>query len=85
MKKIIEKRLIDLALAINDLCQKLNGSYISQHLKTQIIRSSTSAALNYAEAQVAESREDASDSKKKPRNIKNAKCQMPNAKCSMKY
>lgn len=58
MKHIIEKRLIDLALAVNNFGQKIGNSYMNQHLITQLIRSSTSAALNYAEAQVAESRKD---------------------------
>jgi four helix bundle protein len=58
MKHIIEKRLIDLAIAVNNICQKLSTSFMNQHLKAQLIRSSTSAALNYAEAQVAESRKD---------------------------
>ena len=58
MKHIIEKRLIDLAIAVNHICQKLSNSFMNQHLKEQLIRSSTSAALNYAEAQVAESRKD---------------------------
>ena len=58
MKKEIEKRLIDLAIAINDDCKMLDRTYLSEHITTQIIRSSTSAALNYGEAQAAESRRD---------------------------
>jgi four helix bundle protein len=58
MKHEIETRLINLALSIDNLCKSLNRSYLSQHLTTQIIRSSTSAALNYGEAQAAESKKD---------------------------
>jgi four helix bundle protein len=58
MRKIIEKRLIELALNIDDLCKALQRSYLSQHLTTQIIRSSTSAALNYGESQASESKRD---------------------------
>lgn len=56
MKKELEKRLIKLAISINSICKKLDSSYLSYHLSKQITRSSTSAALNYGEAQVAESR-----------------------------
>ena len=58
MRKELEDRLISLAQKINLLCKKLDGSFMSQHLSKQIIRSSTSAALNYGEAQAAESRND---------------------------
>ena len=58
MRKDIEKRLIHLALKINNLCKFLDESYLSKHLTKQIIRSSTSAALNYGEVQGAESRKD---------------------------
>ena len=58
MKKEIERRLINLAIMVNSICKTLDKSYLSYHLTTQIIRSSTSAALNYGEAQAAESRKD---------------------------
>ncbi|MEA3478287.1 MAG: four helix bundle protein [Bacteroidota bacterium] len=58
MRKEIEDRLIKLALAINALCKTLDNSFLSQHLTIQIIRSSTSLALNYGEAQAAESKND---------------------------
>ena len=58
MKKEIENRLIKLAIGINSVCKTLDKSYLSYHLTAQIIRSSTSAALNYGEAQAAESRKD---------------------------
>jgi four helix bundle protein len=58
MRKIIEKRLIELALNIDSVCKTLQKSYLSKHLTTQIIRSSTSAALNYGESQASESKGD---------------------------
>ena len=58
MKMELEKRLIELAIEIHHICKYLDRSYLSYHLTKQIIRSSTSAALNYGEAQVAESRRD---------------------------
>jgi len=58
MKHEIESRLIKLALDIDRLCESMRYSYLSQHLRNQIIRSSTSAALNYGEAQSAESKKD---------------------------
>jgi len=58
MKKEIESRLIQLSLSIDKLCKSLTKSYLSNHLSTQIIISSTSAALNYGEAQSAESKKD---------------------------
>ena len=58
MRKELEDRLVNLAQRINQLCKKQDGSFISEHLSKQIIRSSTSAALNYGEAQGAESKGD---------------------------
>ena len=58
MREEIEKRLFKLALAINELSKYLEKSYFSKHMTEQMIRSSTSAALNFAEAQGAESRKD---------------------------
>ena len=59
MKKYdLEERLIKFAVEVIKRCNKLNGSYASQHLSKQLIRSSTSAALNYGEAQSAESAKD---------------------------
>lgn len=58
MRKELENRLIELALKINHLCQSLDKNFLSKHIAKQIIRSSTSAALNYGEAQAAESQND---------------------------
>ena len=58
MRHEIENRLIKFSVSIIKLCRNLNGEYVSQHLASQIIRSSTSSALNYGEAQGAESQND---------------------------
>jgi four helix bundle protein len=58
MRKELEDRLVNLSQRINKLCNGLDRSFISEHLTKQIIRSSTSAALNYGEAQGAESKAD---------------------------
>ena len=58
MRIEIEKRLIDFSVSIINLCRNLNREFVSQHLASQIIRSSSSSALNYGEAQGAESQND---------------------------
>ena len=58
MRKQLEQRLIQFSVQIIELCRILNNEYVSQHLSNQIIRSSTSSALNFGEAQAAESRRD---------------------------
>ncbi len=58
MRKEVEKRLTDLSVSIISMSRNFEDSFISQHLKNQITRSSTSAALNYGEAQGAESHND---------------------------
>lgn len=58
MKEELEKMLINLTLEIDELCKSLNWSLLIENLTKQIIRSSSSAALNYGEAQTAESRRD---------------------------
>ncbi|MDD5694375.1 MAG: four helix bundle protein [Bacteroidales bacterium] len=50
--------MIQLTFQINMLCWTLNGSVMAKYITDQMIRSSTSAALNYAEALGAESRKD---------------------------
>ena len=54
----LELRLISFASRVMDMTEHLPKSYSAQHLTTQVIRSSTSPALNYGEAQAAESRDD---------------------------
>ena len=58
MRQELESRLVALSLNIEKICIGLIKGYMSEHLSKQIIRSSTSAALNYGEAQAAESKND---------------------------
>ncbi|AHW59836.1 four helix bundle protein [Draconibacterium orientale] len=54
----LEERLIVFAARIIELAEKLPNSPIGNHMKGQIVRSGTSPALNYGEAQSAESKKD---------------------------
>ena len=54
----LEERLIQFSINIIELCKESTKSFASEHLIKQIIRSSTSSALNYGEAQSAESTKD---------------------------
>ena len=54
----MEERLIEFASRIIDLAEALPKTAAAKHLGGQILRSGTSLALNYGEAQGAESRED---------------------------
>ncbi|MCK5337303.1 MAG: four helix bundle protein [Bacteroidales bacterium] len=58
MRKEIESRLITLSVGVNKLVMSLVKSLLTMNLGDQMIRSSTSAALNYGEAQGAESKKD---------------------------
>src|SRR5688572_17307722 len=57
-KNDLEERLINFAVAVIFIAQTMVRNYAGNHLSEQITRSSTSAALNYGEAQSAESRRD---------------------------
>lgn len=57
-KQDLETRLILFASAVIDLSESFEGSFANNHLRKQLIRSTTSAALNYGEAQAGESRAD---------------------------
>jgi hypothetical protein len=57
-KTNLENRLIDFASAIMEISETLPKSYVNNHLCKQLIRSATSSALNYGEAQAGESRKD---------------------------
>ncbi|WP_310554642.1 four helix bundle protein [Flavobacterium sp.] len=57
-KQILEDRLIDFAVLVVEISRDFEKSYAGNHLLGQIIRSSTSPALNYGEAQSAESKRD---------------------------
>ena len=51
----LEERLIQFAVMILNLAEKLPQTYAGKHLGGQVIRSGTSPALQYGEAQAAES------------------------------
>ena len=54
----LEDRLIDFAIKISEIADLLPNSSLGTTIKGQIIRSGTSPALNYGEAQSAESTKD---------------------------
>jgi len=54
----LEDRLIDFAARCIKVAESLPKTFAGQHLAGQLIRSGTSPALNYGEAQGAESRKD---------------------------
>jgi len=54
----LEERLIQFSVEIILLYRNTNSDFASEHLSKQLIRSATSAALNYGEAQSAESSRD---------------------------
>ncbi|WP_339756009.1 four helix bundle protein [uncultured Winogradskyella sp.] len=54
----LEERLTQYAIDVIRLCKKIDKSFASEHLAKQLIRSSTSSALNYGEARSGESTRD---------------------------
>ena len=54
----LEERLIDFVLLLDKITESLPSTRLANHLVGQIVRSSTSPALNYGEAQAAESQKD---------------------------
>jgi len=54
----LQDRLIDFAVRIIKVAESLPNTKIGNHVKGQIVRSGTSPAPNYGEAQSAESRSD---------------------------
>ncbi len=58
MKKELEKRLIVYANDIINISEQVKKNFAGIQLTQQIIRSGTSTALNYGEAQSAESKRD---------------------------
>ncbi len=54
----LENRLIDFAVRIIKLVESLPKSPVGNHIAGQLLRSGTSPAPNYGEAQSAESRKD---------------------------
>ena len=54
----LEERLITFAVIIVQICEGMPDTRAANHLAGQLIRSGTSPALNYGEAQSGESRKD---------------------------
>lgn len=54
----LEERLIKFSINILEVVEMLPGSYTGNHFAGQLVRSGSSPALNYGEAQSAESRKD---------------------------
>lgn len=54
----LEDRLIDFALRIDEIVEALPNTKLGNHIGNQLIRCGTSPALNYGEAQSAESPND---------------------------
>ena len=54
----LQERLIDFAIAIILLVESLQNTKSANHIGGQVLRSGTSPAFNYGEAQSAESRKD---------------------------
>jgi len=54
----LEDRLIEFAVLIIGIVESLNNTRAGNHISGQLVRSGTSPALHYGEAQSAESRND---------------------------
>ena len=54
----LENRFIDYTIIISEIVDKVDNSKLGNHIAGQLIRSGSSPALNYGEAQSAESRKD---------------------------
>jgi len=54
----LQDRFVDYAVRIIKLCEKMPISVTGKHIAGQLLRSGTSPAANYAEAQSAESNKD---------------------------
>lgn len=57
-KRDLEERLINFAVSIVEITSTMPGEKAAKHLAGQLLRSGTSPALNYGEAQSGESRRD---------------------------
>jgi len=57
-KMDLEERLVDFAVLIIEIVNELHNTKAGNHLAGQLVRSGTSPALNYGEAQSGESRKD---------------------------
>lgn len=55
-KKDLEERLINFAVSTIEIANELPNTRTGNHLSAQLVRSGSSSALNYGEAQSGESR-----------------------------
>ncbi|MBU2649764.1 MAG: four helix bundle protein [Bacteroidetes bacterium] len=58
MRKELEERLIDFSILIFEISKSVDKEYFGNYLINQLLRSTASAALNYGEAQSAETKKD---------------------------
>jgi len=58
MRKELEERLVNFSVLVFNLRKQVKKEYFGDYLINQLLRSSASAALNYGEAQSAESKKD---------------------------
>ncbi|TAE37836.1 MAG: four helix bundle protein [Runella slithyformis] len=54
----LEDRLVSFAITVMEVCENLHNTRAGNHISGQLIRCGSAPALNYAEAQSAESRAD---------------------------
>ncbi|HJN06971.1 MAG TPA: four helix bundle protein, partial [Bacteroidales bacterium] len=54
----LEERLVEFSVLIIEIVNEMPNSKAGNHLSGQLVRSGTSVALNYGEAQSGESRKD---------------------------
>lgn len=57
-KRTLEERLINFAVLVVEIANSMPDTRAANHLSGQLLRSGTSPALNYGEAQSGESRKD---------------------------
>lgn len=57
-KQELEERLIDFEVLVIEIVRELPDNKVANHLAGQLVRSGTSPAFNYSEAQSSESRKD---------------------------
>ena len=56
--ELLEERLVDFAVRVIPLANRLSTTFAGKHISNQLVRSGTSPAPNYAEARSAESKAD---------------------------
>ncbi|MEQ9064051.1 MAG: four helix bundle protein [Vicingaceae bacterium] len=54
----LENRLVDFSISVSQICASLEQTELGKNLSQQLIRSSTSSALNFGESRGAESKKD---------------------------